>query len=323
MLKRLSLLFVLLLLLGGCRRVDLHHNLQEVEIDEILVVLHQNGIDAIKEKEVSGQDISWKISVASEEASRARQILVSNNLPKKHELGLSGVYKDKGLIPTPDEQKARFLLALKGEIINSLQKIPGVVEVDVVLNVPTEDEFAGLDPVKKRPTASVVVKTNNNELVAQVVSEAKLQRFVANTVPNLDPNDVSVIISRTETGFPANANGMPPADRPIPTLAGEPPRVQSSEESTLVQVAGLSMEPESVDRFKAYMVGLLSLLVIVSVGLLFSIVRVNRMRYKVQRAVKKEGAALAAGRPTGFLAEGQSNQGVAGTFDVGAGQKQL
>jgi hypothetical protein len=29
-----------------------------------------------------------------------------------------GVYKEKGLIPTPDEQKARFLLALKGEIIN-------------------------------------------------------------------------------------------------------------------------------------------------------------------------------------------------------------
>src|SRR5262249_52939018 len=152
---------------------------------------------------------------------------IANNLPHRRELGLSGVYREKGLIPTPDEQKARFLLALKGEIINSLQKIPGVVDVDVVLNVPNDNEFADLDPVKRKPTASVVVQPRNDELVAQTVTEDKIQRFVANTVPNLDPNDVTVIVPRSDTGAPPMGINNPtiataPSTPPPNTEDGEP-----------------------------------------------------------------------------------------------------
>jgi type III secretion protein J len=317
-------LFIFLALVG-CKRVELHHNLQEIEADEILVVLHQNGIEAKKVKEVAGQEVSWTVSVSEKDLPKARQILISNHLPRRRELGLSGVYKEKGLIPTPDEQKARFLLALKGEIINSLQKIPGVVDSDVVLNVPSESEFADLDPVKKRPTASVVVKTRNDERIAQTVTEAKVQRFVANSIPNMDPNDVAVIVTRIDTGAAVGSvSPMPSA----PVLPSEPLEEGEllplpSGGGEIVELAGLKMAPDSVGRFKGYIIGLLTLLVGVSFFLLFNIVRLNRLRLKVQRAVRPDRMALGGGDTAGLLGEGQGGQGVEGTFDVGARQRQV
>ncbi len=299
----------LFFLLSGCRQIDLHHNLQEIEADEIMVLLNQKGIDAKKVKEVSGQDISWKVSVRETDLSRARQQLITNHLPRKRELGLSGVYKEKGLIPTPDEQKARFLLALKGEIINSLQKIPGVIDADIVLNVPTEGEFSELDPVKKKPTASVVIKTRNDPIVAQTVTDGKVQRFVANTIPNLDPNDVTVIISRGDIAE-ASFGEMPGAMENAPSAG-------PSGASDLVTLAGVRIDAQSTGRFKAYIIGLLLLLVGVSSFLLFNIGRLNRLRLKVQTGIVPQA------RPAGYLEQPQANQGaIEGTFDVGARDRQ-
>lgn len=320
---------LILLFLGtfatGCQRLDLYHNLQEVEVNEILVVLQENGIPAIKDKEITGQDVSWKISVKESDAARARQILINNNLPRNRELGLSGVYKEKGLIPTPDEQKARFLLALKGEIINSLHKIPGVVDVDVVLNVPTENEFSGMDPVKKRPTASVIVRTRNEELVAQIVTEGKIQRFVANTVPNLDPNDVAVIISRADIG---GSSG--PARLSTPLAPPTSPRLQPDEGFSsaspgggeTVELAGIRMDADSLGRFKFYMIGLLSLLVGVSSFLLYNIFRLNRMRLKVQKGSRPQHAVLSQGPSAPLLGAQTGTGAMDGTFDVGTGTGQ-
>ena len=329
--KLLTIAFAFLFIVTfvGCRQADLHHNLEEIEADEILNVLHQNGIAAQKEREVTAQEISWKVTVEEVDVPRARQILIANNMPRRRELGLSGVYKEKGLIPTPDEQKARFLLALKGEIINSLQMIPGVIDADIVLNVPTDSQFADLEPVKKRPTASVVVKTRNDPLVAQTVTEAKIQQYVANAVPNLDPNDVTVIVSRADTGAAAvaipGATGALPAPvvpapigydgMPIPSDFG-PGGVET------VDVAGVRMDPSSIGRFKVYIIGLLTLLMGVSVFLLFSIMRLNRLRLRVQKGVRPEPGGRrvglgAGGQATGLLGEGQQGHAaMEGTFDV-------
>lgn len=314
------------MLLMGCREIALHHNLEELEADEILVALQQNGIVAKKEKELEGQEVSWTVLVQDKDLAPARQILITNSLPKRKELGLSGVYKDKGLIPTPDEQKARFLLALKGEIINSLEKIPGVIDADVILNVPQENELSELDPNKKRPTASVVIRTRNDEAVVHSMSEGKLQRFVANTVQNLDPNDVSVIITRGDPGMgPAQPTSPFAATQTSPVIAGTADHargslVSASPEDT-VELAGIRLDKESVGRFKFYIIGLLMLVLAISVFLLYNIMRLNRMRMKVQRAGRSSRAALEGGQPQGYLGDGAQG-GMAGTFDVNSGQRQ-
>lgn len=315
-----AVLFVLISFVG-CQKVALHHNLEEIEADEILVLLQQQGIEAEKVKEQSGQEVSWKIAVKKDEMAKARQILISSNLPRKRELGLSGVYKEKGLIPTPDEQKARSLLALKGEITNSLEKIQGVVDADVVLNIPEESEFAPMDQAKKRPTASVVIRTRNEELIVQTVTEGKIQRFVANSVPEMDPNDVAVIVSRTDMGSMLPMAG---SVSPSPFGSSTPPRSDSPSVASgdLVDIGGIRLEEDSVGRFKAYMIGLLAILVAVSGFLLVNIVRLNRLKLTVQRGSRTAGSersALPSGSDRSLLVDGggaMRQEAVEGTFDV-------
>ena len=303
--KKTTAWFVLFLCLSftvACRKVALHQGLGEVEVDEILVLLHENGIEANKELEENNQNqaASWRITVDDTLAPQARQILIAHNLPRKKELGLSGVYKDKGLIPTPDEQKARYLLALKGEIINSLHKIPGVVDVDVVLNVPDQDEFNSADTIQKRPTASVIVRTTGTDSVIQSVTEPKIQKFVANTVPNLDPNDVAVIISRTNTSTNIATNApsavIPPADPQVAVAQTTPQNnsaatpdenLQQVDEAPThedaVTIAGVSVNAESAGRLKIYIAVFLLVLIALSAFLIFNVLRLNRMKMKVQK----------------------------------------
>ncbi len=298
--------------LVACQKVDLHHGLSEIEADEILNLLHEQNITAKKEREVSGQEVSWKVTVPNDDSARARQLLISNHLPRRRELGLSGVYKEKGLIPTPDEQKARYLLAVKGEIINSLLKIPGVVDADVILNVPVGDEFSDLAGQNQRPSASVIVRTRGDE-AGQAVTEGKVQRFVANTVPNLDPNDVTVIVSRTTGGapiIPASPTLPPGGSVPESAMGGHGP-------DGWVEIAGMELHPDSVGRMKGYFIGLLSLLVLVSAALLVNIVRINRLRVRLQTGAPVEPVPLEAGRRQLLGSGGEGGESVEGTFDVG------
>lgn len=257
---RKTLLILIFLFFASCSKMPIYHDLTESEANEILVALQDRGIDALKVKEVKSQQVTWSIEVPRKDASAAQKILVENNLPRKKELGFSGICKEKGLIPTPDEERCRKVLALKGEIINSLAKIPGVIESDVVLNIPEISEFSSETQPSKRPTASAVLKvrksTENLEL-----TEPKLQRFISNSIENLDPRDVSVVI----------------------TYIQNPEEVQKvSGGASLVSIAGLKMDVPSKNSFKIYALSILVLLLGVSIALVFSLFKLMSLRKQVQ-----------------------------------------
>src|SRR5262245_35431183 len=188
------LCWLFLFVLAGCGKVSIIQDLVESEANEILVALADKGIEADKIKEEKSQKVSWSVVVAEKDQAQARKVLVDNNLPRRKELGFAGICKEKGLIPTPEEEKCRKILALKGEIINSLSRVPGVIESDVVLNIPDVSEFASETQPNKRPTASAVIRVKKNPEGTDL-TESKIQRFISNTVENLDPRDVSVVIS--------------------------------------------------------------------------------------------------------------------------------
>lgn len=270
---RLLTLLLLVLTLGACQKTGLHHGLEEAEADEILVYLHEKGIDAEKKKEVSGQDVSWTILVPKLDLPIARRVLVEQNLPRKKELGLSGVYKEKSMISSAGEQHARFLLSLKGEIINSLEKIPEVVDADVVLNVPSESDFALLEETRKRPTASVVLRLKVIPGFETAITEGKIQRFVANAIPEMDPNDVVVVLTRaksaTETMLVPSAGSEGGDENGFAMSAPPPP---------LEEVAGLRMDPDSKSRFRIYVIFFLFLLVVLSMALIYNVIRLTRLK---------------------------------------------
>ena len=276
-----SLCLVFLTGLTACHQKALYHDLNEEEANEILVVLQQNNIPATKVKEVKQNETVWAIEVAEQDLSRAQAILVANNLPRKQELGLSGVYKEKGLIPTPDEQKARYLLALKGEIINSLKKLPEVIDADVVLNVPTKEEFSKkID--QERPTASVVIKAKSPESGPSSISEQKIQEFVANSIEGMAPRDVSVLISFInpvgKTMHPGFTTVLPQAGSPGVASVAEDSHAATSATSLLM---GLQVSAESKNRLKIYLVVFFSLLVLLAAALIVTIIQASRFRNEI------------------------------------------
>ena len=109
---------------------------------------------AKKEKEVRQQEIYWNITVSSGDEALARSILVANHLPRIRQGGLRGICEKPGMIVTEKFEKCQEILALKGEIINALESVPGVVSADVVLNLPDKEEFPDEDTPSARPTWS-------------------------------------------------------------------------------------------------------------------------------------------------------------------------
>lgn len=289
LIKRLSIIFLLLVFVAGCQKTALYHGLSEEEANEMMVILYENNIEVTKEKEIVQNEVSWTVMVNTKKLAEARKILVKHNLPRKFELGLGGVYKEKGLIPTPDEQKARFLLAIKGEIINSLEKIPEVVDADVVINIPTPDEFSKNDD--KRPAASVVVKIKPDDNVTAQVTESKVQQFVANAVENLNPRDVSVIIS-----YLSPAKGVPSADRLILPETEKKPSSQAAIGGDTVSVAGISVSKQSAARLKIYLATFFLLLMVVSAVLIVMVVRTTRMKQEFKALSTGEERPLLGGR---------------------------
>lgn len=279
--KVVSICALLALFLVACKKTALYHNLNEEEANEIIVVLYESGIDAGKEKELVQNEVSWNVTVGQKDLARARKILVDRNLPRKKELGLSGVYKEKGLIPTPDEQKARFLLAIKGEIVNSLKRIPEVIDADVVINIPTPEEFATGD--EKKPTAAVVIKIKPDVSGISQVTESKLQQFVANAIEDLNPRNVAVIISY----ITPPAEGTRPGDRLILPGATKKEIAAGTKAVGVVSIAGISVSKDSAKRLKIYLSVFFILLVVMSAILIVNVVRTTRM--------KQEFKALQAG----------------------------
>lgn len=276
--------FVLLFAVVACSKLALYQNLSEDQANEILVLLSENGIKATKKRVVLQNEASYSVDVREADMPKARQLLVQHNIPRRKELGLAGVYEDKsGFLQSPDEQKARSLLALKGEIINSLERIPQIVDADVVLNVPTKDEFADADKQKQlRPTASVIVKVRPDAVSAEAVTEAKIQQFVANAVEGLNPRDVSVIISYVgideKTLKPGDVKTIGSSAMPSAGLPGERPDSITLPKKPSQEIMGIKIDPESKGRFKVYILVFFLLLVLLATALIVVIVQGSRAR---------------------------------------------
>jgi type III secretion protein J len=285
---------ILLLSVVACARIQIYQDLTENDANEILVALQDRGIEAQKVKEEKSQQVSWSVQVAQKDAATARKILVENNLPRKKQLGISGICKEKGLIPTPEEEKCRKILAMKGEIINSLERIPGVIDADVVLNIPDISEFSTETQSSKRPTASAVLRVRKTPEGLEL-TEPKIQRYISNTVENLDPRDVSAVIAYVQ----------PPEE-----IAKQASTKKMASMGNLVSIAGLKMDVSSKDTFKVYSLTILILLLAISGALVFSLLRMTKLRQQLKFAQTGEVvSAPISGEHEAKLIQGPEGEG--------------
>lgn len=189
----------LTMFLGACGGEDqVVHSLDEFEANEILVVLEAKGITGRKEPE-PGRVITYAVAVPRIDARDAMRLLVANKLPRQRSQGLKEVYGagSGGLIPTKSEEKAKFLMALQGEIERKLKNLPGIVQAHVSVVQPDKDIVRDLDTPPPPATASVAAVFNAiDERGTAAVKEDEVRGLVAASVEDLKPANVTVVMKR-------------------------------------------------------------------------------------------------------------------------------
>jgi type III secretion protein J len=172
--------------------------LTEYEANEILVVLEAKGIEAQKTK-AEGRTVTYNVVVGGVDAKDAMRLLVANHLPRVRSNGLPEVYPagGGGLIPTKSEEKAKFMMALQGEIEKKLKVLPGIVAAQVTIVSPEKDVVRDLDTTPPNSTASVAIVYNAiDERGTAAVKEDEVKNLVAASVEDLKPANVMVVMKK-------------------------------------------------------------------------------------------------------------------------------
>jgi type III secretion protein J len=185
---------VWLSVMSGCN-VNLQHDLNEGDANDIYVLLQNNSINADKIKEGEGKDARYVIVVPKADVAAAASLLREHSLPREQADGLAVFKQTKGMIPTQTEERAMFIEALAGEVSNSLLKIPNVLEAKAIVNIPENNDLAQADK-RPLPSASVLMKYMPDPGDKPPVTETEVRDFVARAVAELKPENVKVIMTK-------------------------------------------------------------------------------------------------------------------------------
>lgn len=283
------LLCLLLLFTSGCGQEILYNNLTQEDANKVMVLLQQHGIQAELAEEKKQNEIFWTIKVDRLSLPKARNLIVASNVISPKAPGLQEVYQGKGQggwIKTPAEERARYLLALKGEVINALKKLPEVVDADVVLNVPQKEKFSSKE--EERPTASVVVKAQKPLQGQQALNEITVQQWVANAVEGLAARDVAVLINYVA---PLGTDLRPGETVTLPVPGAE----STGKGGETASLMGLKVAHSSKERLKIYLIIFFAVLVVLSVALIVSVMQASRTRQELKALKGTEGAKALEG----------------------------
>jgi type III secretion protein J len=195
------------------------HGMDEYEANEILVVLDSKGITGTKVIE-AGRKVTYAVAVPGNQASDALRLLVANKLPRARPNTLDLVYPQGGggLIPTKSEEKAKFLMAMHGEIERKLKQLPGIVQAHVSIVQPDKDIVRDLDTPAPPSTASVAMVFNPiDERGTASVTIDDVRALVAASVEDLKPQNVQVVMKKNAPTWIIDPTGDVAGAAPVTT----------------------------------------------------------------------------------------------------------
>ena len=120
--------------------------------NETIAALERAGIATEKVAD-EGSTTAFTVRIARRDAGKALDLLRSLGLPRDRRHGFAEVYGQPSLIPTPSEERARYLEALGGEIERTLETADGVVSARVHLVLEENDPLGGRSPSRARRRA--------------------------------------------------------------------------------------------------------------------------------------------------------------------------
>jgi len=198
MLMRNGIVLVLVVLAQTGCDVELIHELQEREANEILATLSGRGLDGQKVTDAQGSKTTYTVTVGRGDAVKAWQVLREQNLPRPRGTGLGEVFGKTGLIPTATQERALMHHALAGELSRTLQSVEGILDARVHVVLPTRDPLVAPEQVQPGPKASVLLRVRGGG--APPLSQDQVKQLVAGAVKELTPQAVSVVMIRSAAG---------------------------------------------------------------------------------------------------------------------------
>ncbi len=187
-----------LLVLAGCSS-NVLHGIDERGANEATAALERAGIGAEKIPEetaaAAGAAATFMVRVATGDANRAIDLLRALGLPRERRRGFAETYGQPSLIPTPSEERARYLNATAGEIEKTLETIDGVSGARVHLVLEDTDPLALEAKPREAARAAVLIKARPG---APPIEARDVQRLVAGSVAGLDAASVAVVVTAAE-----------------------------------------------------------------------------------------------------------------------------
>lgn len=177
----------LLALLSACTS-PIAAGLDEDDANRVVVALARASIDADKEID-PGAEGKFRVTVTRDDASAALTILRDEELPRPRHPGVLEALDKGALVPSQTVEHAQWVAGTAGELQRSLEGIDGVLAARVHLNVPAPDPLR--DGARVKTSASVLLSYRG---ATPPIAEPAVQRIVAGGVPELAPEDVSVVL---------------------------------------------------------------------------------------------------------------------------------
>jgi len=245
---RILLLCLVPLMLGACGgQVELLSQVSESQANDVLGALIKRGVAAEK---VAGKEGRVSVKVPHDSVSRAIEIMHAQGLPREARANMGDVFKKEGLISSPTEERARLVFALSQELSGTIAKIDGVIDAQVHIVLP---ERGGFGEQGNPSSAAVFIKHQDTVSMEAVVPQ--IRRLVANSIPGLSFDKVSVVL-------------VPSAAQNDGLNAGKATSLQS--------VWGIAVAPESATALRVFIAALVTIALLALAGVGFLLVRSRR-----------------------------------------------
>ncbi len=180
------LLFAFCLFLAACK-VEVYSGLSEAQANLMLGTLLKRGVSVVKENK--GKN-GFSILVEEGQMVQALDILRESGLPHDRYQSLGEVFKGQGMISSPSEEDARLAFAISQELSDTVSRIDGVLSARVHVVLGKVDDAVNL---RIPPSVGVFIRHTPESAVVNMVS--KIRELAAHSVPGLNVENVSVMLS--------------------------------------------------------------------------------------------------------------------------------
>ena len=185
MTSRLFVFCACAVFLAGCQ-VELYRSVPEREANLMIASLANHDIEASKEE--GKEDGFYSIWVEENEFSYAVELLVAQGHPRRVHQTLAQIFQPSGLVPTPFEERVRYIYGLSEELSHTVSLFEGVIDTRVHVSLPAEDGG------KKGPLdrhVSVYVKYDQSVDFDNLVPQIK--KLISDSVGEITYENVEVL----------------------------------------------------------------------------------------------------------------------------------